>query len=126
MEMHQFHENWTYYEGFEGEEQVILRLETDPSCSIHIWIGYFDGILRNPDLSGDGWIGFTRDYHQTENAFAQSAGEISVEPAEYLADLLQYEHQTFDTAETRQVLDLIIRFLKHAIHEKARVIVSVE
>ena len=114
-----------YYEGFEGEEQVTLRLETDPSCSIQIWIGYFDDILRNPDLSGNGWTGFTRDYHQTENAFAPSAGEASVEPAEYLTDLLQYEHQPFDAVETGQVLDLIIRFLKHAMHEKTRVIVSV-
>ena len=61
-------DNFKFYEGFEGEPEIVIKAENSDMQILHIWDGYFDDILREPKLDGNGWQGFTRDYHQgTEN-----------------------------------------------------------
>ncbi|MDO4483582.1 MAG: hypothetical protein Q4C54_03855 [Clostridia bacterium] len=91
-----------YYHGCEGEEEVIISLDSNPLFNIHLWIGYLDDILNNPDLSGIGWNGFTRDYHQLEGAFSTKTDMCRVySTQEYLEDLLQYKERNFDYPETK-------------------------
>lgn len=53
-------DNDTFYEGYEGEPQIVLSL-ADMEV-LHIWEGYFEDIYGAPALDGKGWNGFTRDY----------------------------------------------------------------
>ena len=57
-------DNFKFYEGFEGEPEIVIKAENSDMQILHIWDGYFDDILREPKLDGNGWQGFTRDYHQ--------------------------------------------------------------
>ncbi|MCR5294894.1 MAG: hypothetical protein K6E30_06955 [Lachnospiraceae bacterium] len=111
--------NYTYYEGFEGEDEVVFTLVSNPETSIHLWIGYLDDILGDPPLNGSEWTGLTRDYHQTEGAFSSEGESVTVDSAEYLTDLQQYAGRVFDEPETAEVFQLIMTFLKYAVEEKS-------
>ena len=113
--------NTTYYDGFEGEDEVVLSLKTDPEVSIHIWVGYLDDILSNPVLNGSKWTGLTRDYHQLEGAFSEEGESAEASPEEYLNDLQQYTGRKYDEPETEEVFQLIITFLQYAIQVKSLV-----
>ena len=125
MDIGQLRNNTTFYDGYEGEDEVIFEIEKDRTFNLHIWVGYLDDILRKPDLSGRGWTGLTRDYHQAENAFSGSGAEHIISPDEYLADIEQYKSRTFETPESKQVLELLILFMKHALNRSSRVIMKV-
>lgn len=118
METGKIIDNYDFYEGFEGEPKIIFKAE-DPNMPIlHIWDGYLDDILRKPNLDGEGWTGFTRDYHQCEGAF-DDGGETSIANiSEYLSDLKLYENRNFDYDETKSVYNLICSWLKTAINNK--------
>ncbi len=126
MDIGQLRNNTVYYDGFEGEEEVIFELEKDHDINLHIWAGYLDDILREPNLSGEGWTGLTRDYHQAERAFSGSGEEFLVSPDEYLADIEQYQSRQFDAPETRQVLELLILLMKFAIDKASQIIIKVD
>lgn len=119
------HNNCIYYEGFEGEDEVILSLESDREISVHIWVGYLDDILRDPVLDESDWTGFTRDYHQLEGAFSQEGKSVAEDPAEYLEDIQHYAEKNFDEPETKEVFQLIVNLLKYAMQEKTRVLIRV-
>ena len=125
MDIGQLRNNTNYYDGFEGEDEVIFELEKDRDFNLHIWVGYLDDILREPKLSGDGWIGLTRDYHQAEKAFIGSDEEYIVSPGEYLADIGQYRSRKFDHGETRQVLELLILFMRYAMDVDSQIVIKV-
>ena len=106
-------DNYTFYEGYEGDPEIILSIaDTD---ILHIWDGYFDDIYDTPSLDGKGWIGFTRDYHQIEGIFANGGCAAEINPTEYLEDLMLYKNKTFDFEETAQVFDLMVALFKKAI-----------
>lgn len=106
--------NYQFYNGFEGEPEVIFYMGNQMSQSLHVWDGYFADILANPDLSGKGWSGFTRDYHQCENAFSYNDEETVIDVDEYLTDLQQYIGCRFAYDDTAACLDLICSFLEEA------------
>lgn len=112
-------DNYDFYEGFEDEPEIVFKSD-DPNMPIlHIWDGYFDDILREPNLDGKGWTGFTRDYHQCEGAFDDNGNETSITNIlEYLSDLELYKNRSFDYGETKSVYELICSWLKTAIAKK--------
>lgn len=109
--------NCTYYEGYEGETEIILCLEGVQT--LHIWEGYFDDIYDTPSLDGKGWKGFTRDYHQLEGIFSDKCGWFEMNPTEYLEDLMLYKEKTFDFDETADVFNLIASLFEKAIEKGA-------
>ena len=115
MDIGKINDNYTFYEGYEDEPEIILTLEN--SDAVHIWEGYFDDIYDTPPLDGNGWNGFTRDYHQMEGVFADNSSVTEVEPKEYLEDLMLYKNKTFDYEETAQVFDLIVALFEKAIEK---------
>lgn len=54
--------NYEFYEGFEGETEIILSILEHREYNIHIWEGYIDDIFSNAPLNQNKWTGFTRDY----------------------------------------------------------------
>ncbi len=107
-------DDYTFYMGFEGEDEIILFL--GEFRRYHIWKGYFDDIFGNPSLDGNGWTGFTRDYHQFLGAFSENAGIVEINSSEYLEDLIQYRYGVFDFSETTRVFQLLESVLTKAVY----------
>ena len=108
-------DNYKYYEGFDGEPEIVIEAENTNMQVLHIWDGYLDDILREPILDGKGWHGFTRDYHQFEGTFSDDCEAIITDVSVYLDDLKLYEKRHFDYEETRAVYDLLCSWLEHAL-----------
>ncbi len=98
-----------YYEGYEGEPELVLSSEQD---EMHIWDGYMNDIFGNPVQTDDGWTGFTRDYNEFTGPYADDCIECALDVAEYLKDALQYRAHNFEYEETKDVLETIIAWLK--------------
>ena len=79
---------------------------------------FFRDIFGEPDLSGKGWLGFTRDWQQMENAFSIEnqhpvpIGDID----EYLTDLYSYKSrmENYKYPDSFKVYLLICHFLEYA------------
>lgn len=108
-------DNYKFFEGFEGEPEIVIEAENSDMQILHIWDGYLDDILREPNLDGNGWIGFTRDYHQCEGEFGDESEAIITNITEYLSDLKLYENRHFDYDDTKDVYDLLCSWLENAI-----------
>lgn len=108
-------DNYKFYEGFEGEPEIVIEAEDVNMQILHIWDGYLDDILSEPSLDGNGWRGFTRDYHQCEGAFGDDCKTIITDISEYLNDLKLYKKRNFDYDETQVVYDLICSWLENAL-----------
>ncbi len=104
-------DNYTFYEGYEGEPEIILSLE---GTSFHIWDGYFDDIYGAPPLDGNGWHGFTKDYNLMEGIFSDN-DIAEIDPKEYLEDLMLYKNKAFDFKETVRVFDLLLSLFEKAV-----------
>ncbi len=110
-------DNFIFYEGYEGEPEIILSLE---GTSFHIWDGYFDDIYGVPPLDGNGWRGFTRDYNQMEGIFSDN-DIVEIDPKEYLADLILYKNKAFDFEETARVFDLLLSLFEKAVRLNVKI-----
>ena len=108
-------DDYTYYEGFEDEPEVVFNALKADMKVLHIWDGYIDDILRDPNLAGQGWTGFTRDYHQCEGAFGDDDEGIIYDIPEYLNDLKSYATRSFDYDETEKVYNLLCSWLEEAV-----------
>ena len=119
MDIGNLKNNYTYYEGYEDEGKIVLCIEADQA--VHIWEGYFDDIYDTPTLDGNGWKGFTRDYHQFEGVFSEDGGITEIDPSEYLEDLMLYKEKSFEFEETTEVFNLMVSFLEEAIKQGVNV-----
>lgn len=124
MDIGKTNDNYTFYEGYEGEPEIILIIPNEDI--IHVWEGYFDDIYDAPSLDGNGWKGFTRDYHQIEGIFADDTTETKVNATEYLEDLMLYKNKFFEYDETTQVFELMVSLFEKAIEIGSTVIVKKE
>ena len=115
-------DDYVFYEGYEGEKEIIISL---PDIAYHIWDGYFDDIFGNPQSTENGWIGFTRDYNEFINAFEEECIECAIEPEEYLRDLMLYQNQTFSYKETADVLNCLNIIMTESKEKNMCVLVSV-
>lgn len=113
MDVRRINHNFTFYQGYEGEPEIVLSLPNHEA--VHIWEGYFDDIYNTPSFDGKGWNGFTRDYQQIEGIFAVDGNMAEIDPKEYLEDLMQYKNKVFRYEKTAQVFDLMVAILKKAI-----------
>ncbi len=111
-------DNYEFYNGFDDEPEIVLEAENSNLQILHIWNGYLDDILREPNLNGKGWCGFTRDYHQCEGAFGEKSEVVITNITEYLADLKSYKNRHFDYDDTGDVYDLLCSWLENAIKNR--------
>lgn len=121
MDIGNLKNNHFFYEGYEGEPEIILAVAQADEYNIHLWDGYFDDIFGDPVLDGNGWKGFTRDLNQIEGIFRGDQKSIEIKTAEYLEDALSYRGKSFRYAESPAALALLIDFLQHAIENNLTV-----
>lgn len=57
--------NEKYYEGYEGDEEILFRLYVNKEEveSVGIWGGYFSTIIKLIPPQDGGWVGFPYYYH---------------------------------------------------------------
>ncbi len=115
MDIGNLKNNVSFYEGYEGEPEIILTIADATEYNIHLWDGYFDDIFGEPSLDGEGWKGFTRDMHQLEGIFRSDESSAVINAPEYLEDILSYRGKTFRYEESSAALALIIDFLRFAV-----------
>jgi len=114
MDIGNLKNNCTFYDGYEGEPEIILMIVEEAEYSIHMWDGYFDDIFGEPALDGNGWKGFTRDLNQMEGLFSDGENETTIDVHEYLEDARQYQDKAFRYEETVEAFTLLVTFLRYA------------
>ena len=109
--------------GYDNEPYVIFKInvraddsgEPQPhEPSLKIWEGLIADLLANPDMSGKGWKGLTRDYHELKGIWADDCEDIEIDAAQYLSDLAYYVNQSFSYEETAEMLESLIKYLSYA------------
>lgn len=71
-------------------------------------------LLSCPDMSGQGWNGFTGDYHELKGIWNKNADTFDIAISEYLRDLDNYKGQTFNYEETADMLETLYTYLEYA------------
>ena len=118
-------DNYTFYEGFEGETEIELSSNNQNMETLHIWDGFFWDLFGDPSLDGKGWNGFTRDYNQFEGAFGDDSEAVISDIDEYINDLKIYENREFKFSNTRDVYNLLLSWLNKAKATGSTVTVTV-
>ena len=122
MDTGKHREDYTFYEGYEGEREIIISFS---DVSYHIWDGYFEDAFGNPISEDDGWYGFTKDYNELVNAFDDECIESAIMPEEYLRDIKMYMEQTFSYEETKEMLEVLISLFNEAVDAHGCVFVRI-
>ncbi len=109
--------NSTFYDGFEGEKEIILSVVEKPNINIHIWEGYFYDFFGSPAFDCNGWKGFTRDYNQMERTFGDDEYIINqVDIKEYLDDILHYADKKYEYNRIYECYELLCIFFEYALN----------
>ena len=114
MDIGMLKNNHDFYDGYEGEGEVTLRLQSNKEYELHIWEGYFEDIFGKPIFNQEGWKGFTRDYQESLGVFEDSGEHIITDTQEYPTDLEQYKEKSFSYEETKSCLQILIEFFVYA------------
>ena len=113
-------DNFKFYNGFEGETDVIFQSNI---TRFRVWEGYLDDIFAHPPLDGKGWSGLARDYNQMEGPFLNGLGEV--DPKEYLDDLKTYTREQFDDPNDKELLFELIGFFQSAVDHGKKIMIEV-
>lgn len=106
--------NDKFYQGFEGEPEVIFQLLDDNNISVHVWDGYISDMMRNqPGTDDDYRLGLSRDWNTLQGPYADKAINL-IDVDEYYNDLIRIENMQFEFEDTKEVYKLIMFFLKLA------------
>lgn len=116
--------NEKYYNGFEGESEIIFSLiENDITIEkIGIWDGYFNAIMELVEPEENGWTGLAYYYHlytgwyEEENWLIPNVLEAYKQLSNIDASELVYR-------EEKEVLFLIVDVLKHAVENNGKVFI---
>ena len=102
------HNDYSYYEGYEGEPEFILSAGNE---SIHIWDGYISDIFGDPIMDGKGWKGLTRDFNEMTGPFSGETAPCKINVKEYLDDAETYKGCETSYEESVRVLDSLIKWM---------------
>ena len=117
MNIEELKNNTKYADTWDGMD-IELHYAEAPEFRLLFDQRFFWDIFGEPDLSGKGWSGFTRDWQQLERTFCfENTQPVPVDDLdEYLHDLCTYksrmEHHEYP--DSRKVYQLICDFLAYA------------
>lgn len=114
MDIGKLNIKYDFTEGYEDEPYLVFNMKNSSEPTLKIWEGLVADLLDNPDMSGNGWKGLTRDYHEMKGIWADGTKEVEVDVTEYLNDLLYYSNKSFDYEETPEMFKSLIQYLKYA------------
>lgn len=123
--------NEKYYEDFKEdfEKKYIFEILQDKQYNISIWEGYIDDIFNNPNeknkeyrVKMSDWSGMTYDWQY--DLIEETNKSIDAEL--YYEDLQNYMTSSFEIVETKEVLILLLDFLKFAMENNYTILVRKE
>lgn len=103
-----------FIEGYGDEPYLHIELVGNIEDSMDIWEGLFSDLLSNPNMSGKGWKGFTRDYHELKGVWNGENDCVSLNIPECIEDLNYYKGHSFSYEETADLLDNLLLFMEYA------------
>ena len=117
MDIEELKNNTEFADTWDGMD-IELRYAEVPEFRLLFDKDYFYDIFCEPDLSGKGWSGFTRDWQQLERTFCDEyyAPKPIVDPDEYLNDLYTYKRRMehCEYPDSLKVYQLVCKFLEYA------------
>lgn len=118
--------NYKFYEGFEGEQEIIFQIVEDNNTSIHLWEGYINDIMNNqPGMEDDYKIGLSHDWNSLEGPYSNDSKK-TINVDDYYKDLLRFQNVQFKYEETKELYELLLIFLKYAKDNNKKVEVIVD
>ena len=92
MNIEELKNNTEYADTYDGMD-IEMTYAEKPEFRLLFDKCYFSNIFGEPDLSGKGWNGFTRDWQQMERAFSiENQHPVPIDDIdEYLTDLYSYK-----------------------------------
>ena len=99
---------------YEGGPYISFEMVGADYEPLVVWEGLFADLLDAPDMSGKGWKGFTRDYHELKGIWDEHKVETEIRISEYLKDLKSYKNASFDYEDTSEMATSLRRYLEYA------------
>lgn len=121
MDIGKLNIRFDFTEGYGDEPFITFRMNNTDANTLCIWEGLFADLLDSPDLSGKGWKGFTRDFHEYKGIWSEEGEEIEIKRNEYYGDIVQYLDGSFRYEETGEMLSALCRYLTFAKDNRFRV-----
>ena len=118
------------YKGFEeyDENDFIAVHENDNVIYfIKAWEGFVDEIFRDPDLSGKGWIGFTKLYQEgiLNDFYTRNNPYIVKNNGEFYNDLLNYKNLNLEK-EAKELYVGLLELAKLCIDNNYKIYLAIE
>ena len=119
--------NEEYFEGFEGEAEILLTIEKIPGKteSIGIWSGYFDSIIEKIQPINGYWTGLAYYYHLDIGWYEESPWQVDnlKEAYEQLAEI---DKESLEYPQEKEILGIILSMFKEAIENGYKIYISYE
>ncbi|SHK19153.1 hypothetical protein SAMN02745163_03392 [Clostridium cavendishii DSM 21758] len=119
--------NEEYYDGFEGEPEMIFTLvkSNGQKEEFGIWDGYFSTIIKKVKPKENGWTGLAYYYHLYIGWYDESPWMVEnlIESYEQLKEI---DIESFENDEDKKVLVKIICMFKKAIDNGEKIYISYE
>ncbi|MDE6500732.1 MAG: hypothetical protein K2L10_01410 [Ruminococcus sp.] len=117
-------ENYTYYDGFEGEPEYILCIydENYITEKFHIWGGYFCDILDIIPPDKNGWTSLA-EYYQLSLEFENNYWKVpDIHSALYQLKNIDTSKMYF--AKSHEVLEILIKMFTRACENNLTVYIE--
>ena len=116
-----------YFEGFEGEAEIIFCLEK-PNSEKHefgIWKGYFNGIMSQTKPKNGRWTALAYYYHLLKGWYEESPWQVEnlKEAYEQLAEI---DKNNLAYPEEKEILEIILDMFREAIENNYKMYISYE
>jgi len=116
-----------FYDGFEGEPEIIFSLvkSNGEKEEIGIWDGYFNVIMNKIKPQKEGWTSLAYYFQLYIGWYDESPWLISNIP-EACEQLKEIDKESFENKEEKEILESIICMLEKAIFNNEKVYISYE
>lgn len=118
------------YEGFEEyDEYDFMAVDEDENVIYFIktWEGFVDEIFRDPDLSGKGWVGFTKLYQEgiLNDSYTRNNPFIVDNNEDFYNDLLNYKNLHLEN-EAKKLYEGLLELTKLCIDRHYKIYLAIE
>lgn len=118
------HINEKYYNGFEGDEEIVFRLyiRDKEKEQLGIWGGYFNSIVELIKPDDKGWTGLAYYYHLDIGWYEEENWKIPDIELAYRQLLGIYKN--IINENEKKILNIILKLLKKALKKCGFVTIS--
>ena len=118
------------YKGFEEyDEYDFIAVDENDNVLYFIksWEGFVDEIFREADLSGKGWIGFTKLYQEgiLDDSYTRNNPYIVENNLEFFNDLLNYKNLHLEN-EAKQLYEGLVELAKMCLDKNYKIYLAIE